>query len=128
MHRRPSGCAQAFHSAHGDSIQRSSAELALAMKHVYELRRSHLPRPSQIRAVEQRIRTPNKQGDSGSTLEALKYLEHQCQRLPEIWHVWESSILTVEKILKEHSPGVAQQALKTLADIAVVQYQAEESN
>lgn len=122
------GTAQAFYSGRGASCRRSSAELALAMKLVYELRGSRLPRPSQIRAVERRIRLSDGRDRKGSTLDALDYLERQCQRLPEVWHAWEASIGLVERILKDYSPQVAQEALKSLADIAVVQYQVEDSN
>ncbi len=122
------GQAQAMFEGRGTLRHRNSAQLAIAMKVVYEMRNvSHLPRPSQIRAVEQRIRLPTSSDRPGSTIEALQYLSDQCQRIPEVWQAWEASIDLVEKLLKDFTPGVAKQSLQTMADMAVAHYQERQS-
>lgn len=92
-----------------------STSLREAMKVVMTLSESsHLPSPSQIRAVEQRIL-----GDQKSLQDARSYLEDQCKRIIRVWHDWEPVYNEVHMLLTRHNPADAKAALSTLADMAV---------
>ncbi len=97
-----------------------SQPFSAAMRIVLKLEEQpHLPSPSQIRAVEQRIKAGTPAEQQKSVGEARDYLEDQCKRIVRIWHNWEGAYWEVTEILTQCSPADAKKALKALADIAV---------
>ena len=113
------GTAESLYISEPTKRVMSAQPFRKAMELVLNLEaKSHLPSPSQIRAVEQRILagTPVEQK---SLEDARSYLERQCKRIVRIWHDWESAYGEVTEILTQCSPADAKKALKALADIAV---------
>ncbi len=72
--------------------------------------RNHLPSPSQIRAVQNRVER--------SLSEAREYLDHQIRRTSRIWSVWEPVHQEI-RALMENFPDQAADALKLLADLCI---------
>jgi len=117
------GTAERFYERGGGHRVAEAQSSSSAMRVVMKLRqKSHLPSPSQIRAVEQLIK-PGTRDEKESLQKAIQYLESQCQRIVRIWHDWEDVYSEVNQLLSTSSPRDAQVALKALADIAVTRMQ-----
>jgi len=81
---------------------------------------AHLPSPSQIRAVEQRIQdTSDIAKAKASVAEAKEYLDRQCGRIIKIWYDWELTYDYVVQLLNECEPASAKMALKSLSEISI---------
>ncbi len=71
-----------------------------------------LPSPSQLRAVQQRLR-PNQPEI------ALAYLKRQTERTSPIWFIWEQVYDDMIALITHYPAPVASQALEVLADLAI---------
>ena len=74
-----------------------------------------LPSPSQIRAVEQRIRVD----DTKSLEEARQYLERQCKRIVQVYFDWKDIHATIDLMLRKNTPEVAKAGLVTLSELSM---------
>lgn len=91
-------------ATHKDAVQR-----VLDIWHHAE----HLPSPSQIRAVQQRL------DDRVGVDKARAYLKHQTERTSRIWFTWEPIYSQIDELLSQCGPAESFKALELLADLAI---------
>lgn len=123
------GIATGFYQSPRTSPEIGNRTLAEAMRIVDGLRsRSHLPSPSQIRGVQQRIATIGPHDEQRESLNAAKsHLATQQVQRPDVRLAWDPIADEVGRVLSDFTPEIAHRALKTLADIASVQRDEKEA-
>ena len=115
------GQAKGLYHTEATPRQLKPTEMRRAMQIVLECKSlPHLPSPSQIRAIEQRIlNTSDGAKANASVAEAKAYLDEQCGRIMKVWYDWERAYDYVASLLNEFQPATAKKALKSLAEISI---------